>query len=180
MLYWIDIETTGLEPTRDRILEIGVIVTDDDLEILHVLQEMRISCDHYTLSLMDAKVRQMHESSGLLEDLRYALPMAAVEQAVVRFIEAIPSTGARVLAGSSVHFDRSFLKAQMPKVDALFSHRHADCSALREFAHRWHPDLKAKEAEMMHPARAHRPLLDLMDSINLAKFYKTHIFEEMP
>lgn len=178
MLYWIDIETTGLDPERDVILEIGCTVTDDHLNVVATMPDMLVSTPASRLERMDTFVQDMHERSGLSGELRAGggNHINLVAQRVRAFIVSVPDPNKRVLAGSSVHFDRTFLKKHMPKVDELFIHRHADCSALREYAMRWMPEVQQRADTMLHPARAHRPALDLIDSITLAKFYKDHIF----
>lgn len=178
MLYWIDIETTGLDPERDLILEIGCTVTDDDLNVVATMPDMMVSTPPGRLDRMDTFVQDMHERSGLMVELRSGGGdhINLVAQRVRAFITSVPDPDKRVLAGSSVHFDRGFIKKHMPKVDELFIHRHADCSALREYAIRWLPEVQARAEVMLHPARAHRPALDLIDSITLAKFYKDNIF----
>lgn len=176
MLYWLDIETTGLDPRIDSMLEIGMVITDDDLNIVAPhMADIRIAASPAALANMVPFVKNMHEGSGLLADLQdgSAVSLRDAERAVINFVESTGDTSPRVMAGASVHFDRSFLRLMMPKLDAMFIHRHADVSAMREFHRRWAP-----EVVTTRPAGAHRPLMDLLDSINLARALRTNLKEK--
>lgn len=170
-MYWLDIETTGLDANRDRILEIGMMATDDDLGLVstsHIFKDVLIAST-VPEQMIDPFVRDMHTKSGLFHDLRQPgtrkYTASQAEAMLVKWLHSVePGATKRTLAGSSVHFDRKFLDHYMPTLSAMFSHRHADVSAMREFVQRWHPTWRAPEA-----TAAHRPSLDILDSINLAR-----------
>lgn len=178
MLYWLDIETTGLDHRIDSILEIGMLVTDDNLNLVPgvpIFADMQIRVNPATLAGMNDFVREMHTKSGLLDLLPKAgNSIADAERKLCEWVRSIPDDEPRVLAGASVHFDRGFIHAMMPKLDAMFSHRHADVSAMREFLRRWHPNYKNPQV-----ATAHRPTMDLLDSIALARHMRAQMKEIM-
>ncbi len=167
MIIWLDLETTGLNPRRDDILELGMVITDDDLsEVARKSWVLKLS-PYYPLSDF---IRQMHTESGLLEDchkssadyLDTALNAAAWLQA--HGIEA----GKHPMAGNTIGFDRSFLAAHMPKFLEWFHYRSIDMSSVSELAKRWAPTLHAARPD----CKAHRALADLDNSIALARYYR--------
>lgn len=174
MLFWIDLETTGLNPALDDLLEVGAVATDDDLNIVSYFPDTLVKPSPMWHQKMDPFVMNMHAKSGLTDALQNASPLEArhVGRLLARWIAEQQPSGTRTLAGSSVHFDRGWLKAFMPDVDAMFSHRHADTSAVREFARRWWPDMPENP---IPAAGAHRPTQDLLDSIALARHFKTQL-----
>lgn len=131
-LFWVDLETTGLKPDFDQIIQVGLVVTDADLKVLDVFEEVVGLSPTFPLSPF---VREMHTKSGLLERCYASDRTAAdVQQQAVRFIERHSEPGKDVgpMCGSSVHFDRAFLFEDMPFLHAKWSYRNLDVSSIKE------------------------------------------------
>lgn len=180
---WIDLETTGLDPKNDNILEIGVVITNADVSEEYARKHWIIGQTELDLqiSLMDAKVLDMHTNSGLLADcLKSELLLSECELEVVSFINGYCAHDEKkpLLGGSSVHFDREFLRAHMPQVLRLFFYRNFDVSVLNTSAELFAPELRLKDDDR---TIAHRSLADIDHSISVAKYYRDHVFlEAMP
>lgn len=179
-MVWVDLETTGLDPENDAILEIGLIVTDVDLtERARWSKVIRPGNWSELKSRMDAFVVEMHAGSGLYREVdeiperpfAFTNPVRDAEKEAHGWLKDVTS-GSDVgpMCGSSVHFDRAFLKVHMPMLEQLFSHRNIDVSSVMELDRRW---VKSPDALLPTPSRSrHRALDDLEDSIALARFYR--------
>ena len=169
MYLWIDIETTGLDPDNDRMIEIGWLLTEHH-EIVEQTQSVLITPDKIAWELMqqDLFVQTMHTENGLLKDMETFGTILA-EDAEDQILETLDKhqIGQPTLAGSSVHFDRSFIRNWMPRLDRRLSHRHMDASALRMFFDSvGYYSVGQKERETMH-----RALEDVEDSYELYTRY---------
>lgn len=180
MLGWIDVETTGLEPEKHDLLEVGIVITDDELNY-RASTSVVIRGD---LSKMDPYVANMHSISGLSDEVPNGVRRYEGEQFLIGFLakhEAVRLLWKNVpISGSSVHFDRAWLKVHMPDLETIFSHRNVDVSTLKELTGRWYPMLSAQRERP--GAAAHRALLDLEQSINELRWYRQKFFrtrEEM-
>jgi oligoribonuclease len=165
-LFWTDLETTGLDPAKDSILEIAVLEADlsapfDWTTRLHT--PLRWKGDPASLQV---KVRTMHETSGLLAACsEEATTLADVEAELLEVIPEVEDYGERpTLAGSSVHFDLSFLRVHMPRLAARFSHRVYDVSAVKIFCRSL-----GMPKDLVPRAEAHRALADVEESIRHAR-----------
>lgn len=158
-LIWFDLETSGLHPTHDRILAVGCRVTTPDLTVL-AEDEIVIHVPKDRLADMSPTVRAMHTKSGLLDKVRAShISQLMAEDLIATLIRENTSTGSdRILAGNSIHFDRSFVKLHMPVVDNLLHYRHFDVSMFKTFA-------RVLGITMpKHGEAAHTPLADLDNS----------------
>lgn len=178
MLFWLDLETTGLNPQVDHIVEIGLVVTDDDLNRIAFMQSA-IQLDYPWPEDIDPYVLTMHGKNGLWDECqstRTTLEQAK-DSAVAFVLQLIHNTQSenekRILAGSSVHFDRAFLARWMPDLHSLFDYRHIDVSSLKELARRWAPEVLST---VPAPSKKHRVIADIEDSIAELKHYRQHFF----
>ncbi len=178
-LVWVDLEMTGLDPEREVIVEIAVIVTDGQLSVLHEGPDLVLGAEEDLLAAMHPRVKEMHKRSGLITEIRASEVTAAQAEAeVLAFIKRyVPAAGSAPLAGNSVHADRAFLKKYMPKLEGHLHYRNVDVSTIKELARRWYPD--AVEAA---PPKGgdHRALADIRESINELAHYRQAVFIPPP
>ncbi|KAF9788476.1 oligoribonuclease [Thelephora terrestris] len=172
-LVWIDCEMTGLDLSKDRILEIAVIITDGNLNPVDDGIEYIIKTDKDALDSMGDWCRRQHGESGLTEAcLKSPHVHDTVRQAILDYIKKwVPRQRAAVLAGSSVHADRVFLAQEMPEVLDWLHYRIVDVSSIKELCRRWYPSqvLQKKNDD-------HRALADISASIEELKWYRERIF----
>lgn len=174
----IDIETTGLDPETGHILEVGVVLFDHELK---EQASTRLLCvDPVGVSLcatrdLDPYVLDMHIKSGLLDEINEAewdfQEAAESYAATVNIVASWHKMlgGKQPMLGSSVHFDREFLKVHMPEIEALFSHRNIDASSMREYAKVVDPDKYADLEGTFTQRATHRAVDDVMASAELVK-----------
>lgn len=170
-LVWIDLEMTGLNPDKERIIEIATIVTDTDLNILAEGPVFAIHQEDALLDAMDDWNTRQHGHSGLVDRVREStVTESQAEQATIEFLEQYVPHGKTPMCGNSVHQDRRFMVRYMPQLEAFFHYRNLDVSTLKELARRWAPrvynDFK-KEAQ-------HLALQDIRDSIDELQHYRAH------
>ena len=171
-LVWIDLEMTGLDTSRDSILEIATIVTDGDLNILAEGPEFAIAHDLATLEAMDDWNRNQHRKSGLWDRvLREGVSMAEAEARTLAFLREWVPAKASPMCGNSICQDRRFLHRQMPALEQYFHYRNLDVSTLKELARRWAPQVLAG----VQKAAAHTALSDVRDSIAELHHYRRHL-----
>lgn len=177
-IVWIDCEMTGLDLTQDALIEIGVLVTDSDLNILGEGVELVIKpgseAPAGALENMNSYVRNMHESSGLLEDLEHGVSMHEAQEEVLKYVKKyVPVAGKAQLGGNSVGMDKRFLERDMPDLMKHLHYRVIDVSTIKELAARWYP-----AARHNAPVKTgnHRALGDIKDSIDELKYYRRAIF----
>jgi oligoribonuclease len=171
----MDLEMTGLDPSRHVIVEIATLITDDELEIVAEGPDLVIGCGPEALAEMDKVVRTMHTKSGLLEAIsssRVTLADAGAE--TLAFLRAhVPEARTVPLCGNSIGTDRRFLAAFLPEIEEFLHYRSVDVSTIKELARRWYPDVVAAA-----PAKAggHRALDDIRESVAELKYYREKIF----
>jgi oligoribonuclease len=179
LLVWIDCEMTGLDPIKDVLVEVAVVVTDSDLTILDDGLDILIATDPDKLAAMEDVVREMHTTSGLLEALASATTtLEQAEQEVLDYVQRfVPERRKAPLCGNSIATDRSFLVRYMPRLDDHLHYRMVDVSSIKELARRWYP-----RAYYNAPAKTggHRALGDIVDSITELRYYRAAVFVPPP
>lgn len=170
-LIWIDLEMTGLDPDKERIIEIATVVTDQDLNILAEGPVMAVSQPKAILDAMDEWCTSHHGQSGLTQRvLQSQIDDAAAEQATLEFLQHWVPKGASPMCGNSIGQDRRFLVRYMPKLHDYFHYRNLDVSTLKELVSRWKPQIKAG----FQKKNVHLALDDIKESIDELVYYRTH------
>ena len=169
---------TGLDVTRDALIEVAVVITDADLNIVDPGIDVLITPPAEALEGMNDFVRQMHTSSGLLDELPSGITMEDAQQQVLDYIRCfVPTPKKALLAGNSVGTDKMFLEANMPLVIDYLHYRLVDVSSIKELAKRWYR--KAfEEAPVKHGG--HRALADILESIQELEYYRRVLFPHEP
>jgi oligoribonuclease len=173
-LIWIDCEMTGLSLDSDVLVEIAVLVTDSDLNLIGEGIDLVIKATPEQLGAMNEFVTQMHTSSGLITEIPNGISVEAAEDAILAYLESTGTTpGKSPLAGNSVGVDRNFIARDMPRLTEYLHYRTVDVSSIKELARRWYPKIY-----FASPTKSgnHRALGDIQDSIEELKYYRTAIF----
>jgi oligoribonuclease len=170
-LVWLDLEMTGLEVTRHRIVEIAALVTDGTLEPLDEGIDIVVHQPPEALGEMDAFVRRMHTESGLLEAIAASTTsLADAGAATVGYIRRhVPTPASAPLCGNSIGVDRRFLDHHLPELDRYLHYRSIDVSSLKELCRRWYPDVYRHRPSKME---RHRALADIVESIAELRYYR--------
>ncbi|MFV0428203.1 MAG: oligoribonuclease [Arachnia sp.] len=177
-LVWIDCEMTGLDLSADALIEVAVLVTDSELNVLGEGIDVIIKPSEEHLDQMSDFVRQMHEKSGLLADLAGGTSMSDATAQVLDYIKAHePAQRRAPLAGNTIGTDRAFLARDMPEVEGWVHYRNVDVSSIKELARRWYPKVLYQA-----PAKAgnHRALADIQESIEELRYYRDALFVAQP
>ena len=172
-LVWIDLEMTGLDAGRDRIIEIATVVTDANLDVVAEGPVLAVHQSDATLDAMDEWNRTTHGASGLLARVRASRVNAAEAEArTLAFLHQHVQAGASPMCGNSICQDRRFLAREMPALERFFHYRNLDVSTLKELARRWAPDVLAG----VQKTSTHLALDDIRESIReLAHYRKTFL-----
>lgn len=170
-LVWLDMEMTGLDPERERIIELAMIVTDSQLETVAESPVWVIHQPDDLLAAMDEWNRKTHGGTGLIERVRTSsMDEAAVEEAALAFMQAHVPEGTTPMCGNTIGQDRRFMVRYMPKLEAWFHYRNLDVSTLKELCKRWRPEI----AKGFIKKSDHTALTDIRESINELKYYREH------
>ena len=170
-LIWIDLEMTGLNPLHDRIIELAVIITDANLNVLAESESFAINQPASYLDGMDAWNTRQHNASGLVERVRAStLHESEVEEKTLQFLSPWLDPGQSPMCGNSICQDRRFLCQTMPKLADFFHYRNLDVSTLKELVKRWRPELLPG----LKKQSKHLALEDIKDSIDELKYYREH------
>jgi oligoribonuclease len=178
-LVWIDCEMTGLDLAKDKLIEIAVLVTDGDLNILGDGLDVVIHADDSALNSMIDVVTDMHARSGLIDEVRAStVDLATAEAAVLDYIKKhVKQAKTAPLAGNSIATDRGFIARDMPALDSFLHYRMIDVSSIKELCRRWYPRIYYGQ-----PAKglAHRALADIQESIRELQYYRGTVFVPQP
>lgn len=174
-LIWIDLEMTGLDPERDRIIEIATIVTDSQLNILAEGPVIAVHQSDEQLGLMDDWNTRTHTGSGLVERVRKSqYDDNAAQKATIKFLEQWVPKGVSPICGNSVGQDRRFLFRYMPELESYFHYRYLDVSTLKELARRWKPEI----LDGFTKKNTHQALDDIRESIAELVYYRETFIKE--
>ncbi len=177
-IVWVDCEMTGLEVTIDEICEIGVVVTDGNLNVQDPGLQIVIKPSDAALANMGDFVKQMHTDSGLIEEIPEGITIAEAEQQVLEYIKQwVTDERTAPLAGNSIGTDRMFLNRQMPQLDKFLHYRNIDVSSLKELSRRWFPRVYF---QLPKKTGNHRALADILESIQELRYYRKAILVEEP
>jgi oligoribonuclease len=170
-LIWIDMEMTGLQPDADRVIEIAMLVTDPQLNVLATGPVLVLHQPDEVLDAMDTWNKSTHAKTGLIERVRASsLTEADAERQALEFVSAHVPANVSPMCGNSICQDRRFLARWMPGLEAHFHYRNLDVSTLKELVRRWKPELKSFSKEGKHEA-----LADILESIEELKFYRKSV-----
>lgn len=166
---------TGLDATKDRIVEIATIVTDDDLGIVAEGPDIVIHQPDDVLDAMSEFVRDMHERSGLLAEVRKSTTdLAAAGEVTLAFLrEHIDEAATVPLCGNSIGTDRRFLAVWLPEIEDFLHYRSVDVSTIKELGRRWYPDAMGGAPRK---TSGHRALDDIRESIEELRYYRSALF----
>jgi oligoribonuclease len=175
-LVWIDLEMTGLDVERQRIVEIAVLVTDSKLDVLADGLDLVVHQPPEVLAEMDDFVRKMHTKSGLLPEIeRSSITLeAAGDQAIEYIRQLVPEPGAAPMCGNSIGVDRRFLDRYLPELDRYLHYRSIDVSSLKELCRRWYPAVYKKRPSK---TEKHRALDDIRESVAELRYYRDTIMQ---
>jgi oligoribonuclease len=177
-IVWIDCEMTGLSLTTDALIEVAALVTDFELNQLGDGIDLVIKPPAEALEQMDDFVRNMHTSSGLLDELAAGITMAEAEEQVLAYVrEWVPEAAKAPLGGNTVATDRGFLARDMPELESHLHYRIIDVSSIKELSRRWFP-----RAYFNSPRKSggHRALADITESIAELRYYREAVFVPPP
>ncbi|NDP59544.1 MAG: oligoribonuclease [Oxalobacteraceae bacterium] len=173
-LVWLDMEMTGLDPETDRIIEVAVVVTDSNLNILGQGPVFAIHQSDAALDGMDNWNKGTHGRSGLIERVKAStVTEADAEAALIAFLKDYVPAGKSPMCGNSICQDRRFMARGMPKLEAFFHYRNLDVSTLKELCKRWRPEL----ASGFKKHQKHTALADIIESIEELRYYREHFIQ---
>ncbi|MCB1630502.1 MAG: oligoribonuclease [Pseudomonadales bacterium] len=172
-LVWVDMEMTGLDPQRDRVLEIATIVTDAALAVIAEGPVLAIHQDDATLAAMDEWNTRTHGASGLVERVRASrIDEREAERITLDFLAQHVVAGKSPMCGNSICQDRRFMAQHLPRLEVFFHYRNLDVSTIKELARRWRPEVLASLIKQ----GSHRALDDIRESIAELRHYRDTFF----
>lgn len=177
-IVWIDCEMTGLSLEHDALVEVAALVTDFDLTVLGEGVDVVVRPPQAALEQMSDFVRDMHTTSGLLDELARGVTLEEAEAMVLAYVKAwVPEPGKAPLGGNTVATDRAFLARDMPALEGHLHYRIIDVSSIKELSRRWFP-----RAYFAAPTKSggHRALADIRESIAELRYYREAVFLPSP
>ncbi|WP_138439255.1 oligoribonuclease [Marinobacter alexandrii] len=173
-LVWIDLEMTGLDPEKERIIEMATIITDSELNVVAEGPVIAVHQPDSLLDAMDEWCTNTHGASGLTKRVKEsAIDEAQAEQQTLEFLQQHLEAGKSPLCGNSIGQDRRFLVKYMPRLEGFFHYRNLDVSTIKELARRWRPDVLAGVKKQ----GSHLALDDIRDSISELRHYRDTFFK---
>ncbi|EGZ50294.1 oligoribonuclease [Neisseria wadsworthii] len=170
-LCWLDMEMTGLDPEKERIIEVAMIITDADLNVLAQSEVYVVHQSDEILNAMDDWNTATHTRTGLVQRVRESkLTEAEVEQKLLDFMAQWIPEKTSPMCGNTIHQDRRFMVRYMPKLEAYFHYRNVDVSTLKELARRWSPEV----VKGVVKRGSHQALDDILESIEEMRHYREH------
>ena len=168
-LLWVDMEMSGLSPESDRVLELAVVITDAELNVVAEGPVIVVHQDDSVLDKMDSWNRSTHARSGLISRVRESrVDEAAAQRQMLEWVARYVPAGRSPMCGNSICQDRRFMARWMPQLEAFFHYRNLDVSTLKELARRWKPEVfRSFEKKSRHEA-----LADIYESIEELKHYR--------
>ena len=177
-LVWVDCEMTGLDTQKDVLVEIAVLVTDSELNIVGEGVDVVIKASADQIAGMNDFVTKMHTDSGLITEIPKGVPVSEAEELILKYLDSAGvAPGKSPIAGNSVYVDRIFINRDMPKLSEYLHYRTVDVSSIKELTRRWFPKVYFNS-----PAKTgnHRALGDIKDSISELSFYRKTVFVDQP
>ena len=176
-LIWLDMEMTGLKPESDCIIEIAMVVTDAQLNIVAEAPVLVVHQSDAVLDGMDSWNKSTHKKSGLIDKVKAStLTEAVVERQMIEFLREHVPASTSPMCGNSICQDRRFMARGMPLLEAYFHYRNLDVSTLKELAKRWKPQIMSG----MTKHGKHEALADIHESIEELKYYRQHFLNLNP
>jgi oligoribonuclease len=177
-LVWIDCEMTGLNVEKDSLVELAVVITDSELNVLDEGLTVVIKPRPESFENMGDFVRNMHQESGLLEELESGLDITDAERQILDYVKIyVPEEKTAPLAGNSIGTDRMFINRYMPLLDSHLHYRNIDVSSIKELTRRWFPRVYF---QLPKKDGGHRALADILESISELRYYRKTVFVEEP
>jgi oligoribonuclease len=173
-LVWVDMEMTGLDPDNDKIIEVAVVVTDPQLNVIAEGPVFAIHQSDETLDKMDSWNKGTHGRSGLIERVKAStVSEEQAEAELIAFLKKYVPAHKSPMCGNSICQDRRFMARGMPKLEAFFHYRNLDVSTLKELCRRWKPEL----ASGFKKHQKHTALADIVESIEELRYYREHFIK---
>ncbi|NDU89781.1 MAG: oligoribonuclease, partial [Ferrovum sp.] len=170
-LVWVDMEMTGLDPMRDRVIEVALVVTNNALEVVAEGPVLAIHQPDGVLDAMDDWNKGTHQRSGLIDRVRAStLAETAAEEQLLEFLKIHVPPGESPMCGNSVCQDRRFMANYLPRLEQYFHYRNLDVSTLKELSKRWKPAVYSA----FKKSGKHEALADILESIEELRHYRTH------
>lgn len=173
-LVWLDMEMTGLDPEKERIIEVAMVVTEPDLTFVAQAPVLVIHQSDALLDAMDKWNKSTHGKSGLIEKVKASTltEEQAEEQLLAFLVQYVPS-GKSPMCGNTIGQDRRFMNKYMPRLEAYFHYRNLDVSTLKELSLRWKPEVYKSFVKKS----CHEALADITESIEELKHYREHFIK---
>ena len=173
-LVWLDMEMTGLDPDNDKVIELAVVVTNNQLEVNAESVVWVLHQPDAVLDAMDDWNKKAHAKSGLVVKVKSStLTDADVEAQCLEFLKRHVPSGKSPMCGNSICQDRRFMARYMPKLETYFHYRNLDVSTLKELCKRWQPEI----AKGVKKGGKHEALADIYESIEELKYYREHFLK---